>query len=124
MREFQDKKRIKRLLYSKPAVIILAIAIVFFGNATWGLYKKEKESAANALIAEKELAKLQDRQQLLNSEIDRLHTDAGIEEEIRSKYSVSKSGENVVIIVDKDQNQNVPTQQKEGWWDKFKNLFK
>jgi cell division protein FtsB len=124
MREFQDKKRLKQAAVFENIRQHSCHSYHIFCHATWGVYKKEKESAANALAANSELTKLEDRQQLLDSEIQRLNTDEGVEEEIRSKYSVSKPGESMVIIVDKDKGQVMPVQQKEGWWDKFKKLFK
>jgi len=123
MREFQEKNRYKRILYSRIGIVLVLILIVIFAKATFGVYKKEKESAANTLQAQEELKKLEDRQEVLTKEIDRLQTDAGIEEEIRSKYSVSKPDENLLIIVDEEKEKQMPIQEKQGWWNKFKKIF-
>jgi cell division protein FtsB len=124
MREFQGRNKYKRILYSKGAAVVLGIFILLVSRATWGVYKKEQESAANTIRAQSELKKLQDRETLLDSELTRLQTDAGIEEEIRSKYSVSKPGENMIIIVDPAATSTAPVQPEESWWGKFKKWFK
>ncbi len=124
MREFQDKKRYRKYIYSRTSLVLLGIAILFFANATWGVYKKSRESAANAFRAENELRRLTDRENLLHNELERLNTDEGIEAEIRSKYSVSKPGENVIVIIDKDKSTTTVEAIPEGWWGKFKKLFK
>ena len=124
MREFQERNRYKRLLYSRLGVIVVFILILFFSKATFGVYKKQHNSAANALQAKGELRKLEERQAVLDREVMRLQTEEGVEEEIRSKYSVSKSGENLLIIVDEEKEKPMPVQEKQSWWSKFKKLFK
>jgi cell division protein FtsB len=123
MREFQEKKRFRRFLYSKGMVALLLIMAIFFGRATWNLYKKAHESAANASQAQNALKRLEDRQKVLNEEISRLKTDEGIEAEIRSKYGVSKPGEQVLIIVDDQKATTTEVREEEGWWQKFKEAF-
>jgi cell division protein FtsB len=123
MREFQEKGKYKRILYSKIVVIILAVLILFFAKATYGVYKKQLESKANALQAISELQKLQDREKLLNSELTRLSTHEGVEEEIRAKYGVSKPGEEMIIIVDNSKPTTTSTIEKKGFWNSIKNIF-
>lgn len=124
MREFQEKHKYKKILYSKGMIIVLVILIVFFARATWGVYKKEKESSANAYRATQELKRLSDREALLTSEIARLSTDEGIEEEIRAKYGVSKPGEEILIIVDPNIATTTEVQDNPSLWERFKKLFK
>lgn len=124
MLEFQAKKRFRKLFFSKGVIAAMIILVVLLSRATWNVFKKEQASAANTVEAARELAKLQNRQGLLTSEIGRLSTDEGVEEEIRSKYSVIKPGENMLVIVDKNATTSVPTVHPESWWSKFQNLFK
>jgi cell division protein FtsB len=123
MREFQAKKRFRKIVNSKIIVVGLLVLLVFMLQATWNVFKKQQDSAANVSEASRELKKLEDRQQLLETEIARLSTDAGIEEEIRSKFSVLKPGENLIVIVDEKGSSTVEVQKQESWWGKFKNLF-
>ena len=120
MREFQDKKRVRKFLYSKGVVAVLAVFVLILAHATWGVYQKEQESQTAAAASESELGKLQDRQAVLQSEIARLKTDEGVEEEIRSKFSVAKPGEDLIIIVNPDDATNTQTLPKPSLWDRVK----
>ena len=102
MREFQEKRKIKRRIYSKTTVIILAIILLLFVEGTWKVYQKDRKSGQNLDRVNSELSSLSARQIALNAEISRLKTDQGTEDEIRSKYDVSKPGEQVLVIVDKE----------------------
>ncbi len=123
MKQFQKKSLYKRIVTSKIIVAILFILVLFFGHATWDVYLKERESAGYVVNANSQLSKMIDRKELLASEIARLETKEGIEEEIRSKYNVSKPGENVLIIVDKDKPTTTPKQEDTSWWGRFKAWF-
>jgi cell division protein FtsB len=125
MQEFQAKKRFRKYLYSKATIAVVIILIGFFAKATWNVYQKEQDSSAQAARADMELKRLEERQTLLTGELQRLGTKEGLEEEIRSKYSVSKPGEQVVIIVDPAQSEKATTTpQNQSWWDKIKSWFK
>jgi len=100
MLRFHQKKTFRRVLYSKGAVVVLGIALLFGFRATWGVYQKEREARANVVDAREELTELQDRERFLREEIARLSTERGVEEEIRKKFPVAKEGEEVAIIVD------------------------
>lgn len=124
MREFQQKGKYRRILFSPLSVIILFLLILFFARAVWNVYQKATLSAANALSAEIELHKLQERKNLLDSEVKRLSTDTGVDEEIRAKYSVSKPGENIIIIVpDNVETEETQPVVAETLWTKIKNFF-
>jgi len=124
MKEFQQKKRWRWILNSKLIVAILIIATLFMARATYGLYKKERETSANVARAENQLKTLQNRDAVLSDSLERLHTEEGIEEEIRSKYSVSKPGEELIVIVNGTSTATTTEWKQEGWWGKFKQLFK
>jgi cell division protein FtsB len=124
MREFQHKKRLRRILYSKAAIIVLTFFLLVLANATWGVYKKQEASAANTVQAKNSLKKLKDRESVLTAELSRLDTEEGVEEEIRAKYGVSKPGEELLVIVDDKNASTTEKQPEQSWWNKFKGLFK
>lgn len=124
MLEFQTRKKVRNAVYSKGmAVALLALALVV-ARATWGVYAKERDSAASRARAEAELAKLNERAAALGAELERLRTDEGLEREIRDTYSVAKPGEKVVIIVDQQSSTTSTTTEREGWWGRFRQFFK
>jgi cell division protein FtsB len=124
MHEFQAKKKVRKVLYSKPVVAFMILILAFMAHATWSVYTKEQESAANAAQAARELDRMKEREATLHSEIARLSTDQGIEEEIRAKYSVSKPGEQVLVIVEEEKATTTEEIPQESWWTKFINFFK
>ncbi len=125
MLEFQEKRRIKRFIYSKVTLVLLIVLVIFILNAVWKVYKKQDYTRDNLVKAAASLTSLKAREKMLSSEIERLKTENGIEEEIRAKYGLVKPGEEVIIVVDKDDNFTSSSEApKASFWEKFLNLFK
>lgn len=100
MRDFQRKKKIRKLLYSKTAILILFIMLIFVAKAAVGVFYKERESKKNLLRVEENLSALQAREDKLKEEIERLKTPEGVEAEIREQFQVAKPGERMVVLVE------------------------
>src|ERR1035437_2807730 len=96
---FQQKRQFKKMLYSKLSFVVLLVLVFLIGKATYDIYQKEKLSSDNYLGVKKNYDSLNVRKNMLGSEINRLQTDTGIEEEIRSKFDVAKPSETVVVVV-------------------------
>ncbi len=124
MADFQQKRKIKKAVYSKISLVILLVIIIPLAHATYGIYQKEQLSSVNFNSAKKEYDDLKAREDMLNSEIGRLQTDEGIEEDIRNKFSVAKPGEQVIVIFDKEGTSSVENHQKESFWQKLVSFFK
>ena len=127
MLEFQEKKRLRNILYSKITLIALFIILIFIARATFSVYHKQKTSKGNLNKAQEEIAELKKREKMLNYEIDRLKTERGAEEEIRKKFMVGKLGEQVIVIVDDDKtnkNGSDASDEKKSVWVKFLDLFR
>jgi cell division protein FtsB len=125
MIDFQQRRKIRRIFYSKITFVVLILLVLFMSKQVYDIYKKETLSRENLQSISGEYNSLKSRQKMLTSEIDRLKTDEGIEEEIRDKFSVAKPGEQVVVIVDSSstvedsaKNSNV------GFWQKIIDWFK
>lgn len=100
MMEFQQKRQVKRILYSRTTLVVLGVIIVLLINSVWGVYKKRAISKENLNKAQASLDTLLAREETLSNEIDRLKSTAGVEEEIREKFGLVKPGEEVIIVVD------------------------
>jgi len=126
MKEFQERRKIKRKIYSKTSLVILLILIILLARSTWSIYQKEKESKQNIVIANNEVAELQSRHDLLQSQVELLKTPTGQEEAIRQKYQVAKDGEDMVVIIDSTSTptSSVVNTNGSGFWSGFMNLFK
>ena len=125
MFDFQQKKKIRKVIYSKAFLIVLLILIVVLAKATYEIYQKENLSSEDLSETQKEYDGLKTRQSMLNSEISKLKTDTGVEEEIRSKFDVAKPGETVVVVVGNNSSStNDQNGQNKGFWQSFLGWFK
>jgi cell division protein FtsB len=117
MQEFQQKKKIRRILYSPVTLVVLAILLLILVKGVWGVYVKEKLSSDNLNQEKNELAKLEDREKSLAASFEYLKTDQGIENEIRTKFRAVKEGEKLSVIVDeKTPTSSTTTTEKHGFW--------
>ncbi len=100
MREFQKPQPKRRLIHTTPALLILALLLLFFVYNILGLIRKNSETKENKVRAQVENAKLLDQQAHLEADMKELETDRGTEQVIREKFGVVKKGEGVVVVVD------------------------
>jgi len=118
MREFEKKRRIKGVLYSWPAIIVLIGIFFFLANAAWNAYQKAHIAFVGKEKVLNQLNELQERERELTSKINHLQSAYGVEAEMRERFGVVKTGEEVVEIIDPTsgaQDTN-PTPLKKGFW--------
>lgn len=123
MREFEQKKKLRKILYSRTVIFILCIVVVFLSQATWKVYKKEKITRDNLNQIADEYKKLEARESSIKSSVDFLQTDKGVESEIRSKFRAVKPGEQVAIIINDEVKKEIPPMPPETFWMKIKKFF-
>ncbi len=107
-------------MYSWPILSILALVVFFLVKGAMGVMLKERESAGRLQTLESEAEQLEAREIELRSGIAKLQTQEGIMEEIKEKFSVTREGEYVAIIV--DESLKATTTEKTGK-SKFKGLW-
>jgi cell division protein FtsB len=124
--EFQEKKKVKRLMFSKVTLVILVVIAGVLINAVWSVYKKREITKENLNKTRLNLEGLEQRQNNLSVEIGRLKTEAGIEEEIREKYGLVKPGEEVITIVHKSDGLSTSSlgSDSKGFWQKVLDWLK
>jgi len=126
MLDFKRKNKGIQKIYLKVIIVILAVLVLFAGNATWNLYLKYSEAKFNREIAQKELEKLQKREQDLLTELNKLSNDRGVEEELRKKFGIVREGEEVVVIVEAPEGsgtENSNAANKKGFFRNLLNIF-
>jgi len=101
MKEFQEKRKIRRFLYSKKMVILLLLVTALLCFSTIKVYLKSKNAISKSEEVKKELTDLEKRKAGLEKDVNRFNTESGLEEEIRKNLNVQKPGEKVLVIVDK-----------------------
>jgi cell division protein FtsB len=99
MREFQQRRRVRDLIYSRFALGALFVLAVIFARGTWGIYSKYSDARLERAHADEELSDLKARKSTLEREVASLHTDYGLEEKLREKFQVARPGEKMVVIV-------------------------
>jgi cell division protein FtsB len=125
MRSFQKGGRLKHIMQSKLFLIFLGIVILAFFFNMFSFVNKMEETAKNRKIVEDKITELEKSKEQFNSDIGKLKTEAGVEENIRNKFGLAKDGENMILITD-DKSQ-IETPQKsnlESFWSTIKNWFK
>ncbi|MBI3632417.1 MAG: hypothetical protein HY225_03140 [Candidatus Vogelbacteria bacterium] len=95
-------------------------------NSVYGIYKKDQVANINRIESERKLNILKDKEERLQTEIAKLKTSRGIEEELRSKFQVTKNGEEVLVVVDDPVSATDASQTPrdgDGIWGKFLKLI-
>ena len=122
--DFHEKRKFKRLLYSKLSLIILALIVIKLSFSVFDMYKKERDTRLKRIEQKNILYEFKKREKDLSDEIKRLSSEKGIEEEIRSKFEVGKKGESVVLIIDNPEEENIKNNVAEkSFWQRLKDLF-
>jgi len=122
---FSRARTIKKILYAPITILVLAILLVFLVRGAIGAYKDERASRKELQNSQQSSAELSKRETFLQSEIERLGSDRGLEEELRNKYPVAKEGESVVIIVEpKEEDNDSAPAQTSGFWSNLFNFFR
>lgn len=124
MREFQEKRKLKRLIYSHLSLIVILLVFLGLVRATWGVYEKSQLSMTRLAETEKEYNSLQMRKAELSVKVDSLETDVGIESAIREKFPVAKTGEQLVLIVDRSATNSSKDVPSSGFWNWLVDLFR
>lgn len=124
MLDIQQKRKLRTYMYSRVTLALLFLIVLLAMHSTWSVYKKKRESQVLLSVSENRVIELRDRESDLDSKIKRLDTEVGLEEEIRSKFSVAKENEAVVIVVEQDKKIATSTKNEYGFWSRIVNFFR
>jgi cell division protein FtsB len=125
MREFQERRRLKRLLHSRYAIIAMIVLLLLLGRAVWGIYSKYERSREIAERVKADLVTLEEREKILSKSIESLSTEEGKERELRDRFGVVKEGERLVVLVDADESgKNEIKPVEKSWWQGFLDIFR
>ena len=127
MVEFQARKRLRKIIYSPVLLGTLFIALLFLSHATYSLLQKYHDAKDTASILLNEKNNLSSKIEGLEARVSALKTDRGVEEAIREKFKVAKTGEGVVVVVDQNKEGSNIEEPKSGinwFFDKISSFFK
>lgn len=124
MLDIQQKRKLRSFMYNKFTLLTLFILVIVSVHSAWVVYDKKMESESLMNRSKQRVDELRKREEDLNQKIERLDTEVGIEEEIRSKFSVTKENENMVIVVPKEEKIATSAPMKITIWAKLMSYFK
>ena len=90
--------------------------VIIMLHSTWKVYLKKRESVSMRDSSTVRLQELESRNEELDLKIKKLSTTSGVEEEIRSKFSVAKDRENMVIVVREESSTSTEAGETTGFW--------
>lgn len=123
MKDYQKNTSFKKFIYSRPVIILLFLLVIIFAYGIVGFWSKMQITKENRILAENRNHELTEEKNKLMLEIEKLKTDDGIEESIRSKFGLAKSGEGMIIVVDDKNIDTTEEKESTGVWSFLKGLF-
>lgn len=124
MLDIQQKRKLRSFLYHKFVLAFLFVLTILFLHSTWVVYHKKVSSDEMKSLAKNKVLELTTRKKDLDSKIGRLATVSGVEEEIRSKFSVTKDDEKMVVVVPDNEVNASTTSKSVSFWSKIVDFFK
>ncbi len=100
MFDFHEKRKIRKILYSKIFIGGVFIVAGFILLSAYERFTIEREMALKLRDRIDELEALEVRATSLGGRVEHLRNERGIEEELRNRFDVVKEGEQVVVIID------------------------
>ncbi len=120
MQEFQEKRKLRKIIFSKKVLVLLAFISAFLIFSTVKVYIKSRNAVSKNEETKKEVADLEQKKSELEKEIARLQSASGAEEEVRKKFNVQKPGENAIVIVEKNnENDKINQGESSGFFSKI-----
>ncbi len=125
MLPFQERKKFRKILYSKATILVLLVVLVFVARGTWEIHEKATIARAERDQASRTLADVDGREAELEASLILRRTDQGIEDEIRQKFTVARPWEEVVVVVDESAKKGKNDEGAgKGFWTMFLKLWK
>ncbi len=119
VKELRRKQEIKRWLYSYPSLVLMFIITFFLVKGAFGLMSIERENAHRVSALEQESETLVAHEEDLKSEIANLQTEDGVVEAIKEKFSATRSGEHVAVIIDEHAKATSTDKKSKIWYRKL-----
>ncbi|MSR70511.1 hypothetical protein EXS62_00490 [Candidatus Kaiserbacteria bacterium] len=126
MREFKKRRtygaEILRIAGGSLGIGLLAAAAVIAGRGAYDMYGKFAEAAAARTGAEAQLAELQGRQAAVETAVEGLSNERGVEGAVRERYGVARPGEGQIDIV-RSASSSEALRQEKGMFEKLWDLL-
>ena len=122
---FQERKKLRKILYSKTSLVILAVLLFMVADGAWQVYQKARIARDERDRAARSLQDLQTRNAELSASLARIQSAEGVDEDVRQKFAVAQPGEDVVIVVDDSskKSENSEASTTTGFWAHLASFF-
>ncbi len=124
VKELERRQKMKRAVYSWPSLVILALVTCLLVKGAAGILGIERDNAHKVEALETQSEALVAREKSLTEKIDRLQTDEGKIETIKEKFSATRDGEYVAIIVDERKKATTTGEKPKIWYRKMWNAIR
>lgn len=121
MKEFQEKRKFRKIIFSRFSLIVLLIILVILSISTVKVYIKSQKAVLKNKETIEKIEELESKKMELEEKIAKLNTESGLEEELREKFGVKKPGEEVLAIIDKtpESDKMNSREEKQGFFSKI-----
>lgn len=121
MLDFHQKRKLRTILTSRYTQAVLLILVLIVGWSAYVRYEIAADMAERRYNLEDEASALEVRKLELEQQVDYLSHERGIEAEMRRQFDVALEGEQVVVIVDPEKDEEIQplstsTSQKNAWY--------
>jgi cell division protein FtsB len=124
MKEFRERNKWRAALYSRFSLFAVVVLSLFMMNVVYRVFIRERASAEDSRRLTTKLAQIEQHTADLEANISTLQTPDGIEREIRNKFNVVKSGEEVVLLLGNTATSATTTEpEAKSWWERAKEVF-
>ncbi len=119
VKELERRQKVKRVVYSWPSLVLMSVISFFLVKGAINIVSIEQENAYKVEVLEAQNTALTLREVDLEEEIKRLKTDEGVVEAIKDKFSVTREGEYLAIIVDERFKATTTVEIERPWYQRF-----
>ena len=107
MKDFRTRENTqKRFIYSWIFLVILFIILFFLGRSAFASFGKKRNADKERIKFQEKMETLEDAKLELESRINNLKTDRGLEEELRKRFNVVREGETMIRLIEEDPQEN------------------
>ena len=123
MFDFHQKRKLRSVFGSRITQGVVLLVAFFILLSAYDRYLIAREMADRRADVESEIASLEERRTVLETQVQYLSNERGIESEMRKQIDIAREGEQVVIILEDESAEavNTPTTtpSKERAWYRF-----
>ncbi len=123
MFDFHQKRKLKTVFGSRFTQGIILVVAFFILLSAYNRYLIAREMAERRANVESEISALEERREILETQVQYLSNERGIESEMRRQFDIAREGEQVVIILEDEKTEDTEaattTNQKDRAWYRF-----